>query len=85
MLICGMGLTMPTMIFSGIIFPCESMPLVLQWFSDIIPAKWFIILVKKIMIQGDGFGPVMKEMGILAGMAALLLAASIKSFRTRLQ
>lgn len=85
MLICGMGLTMPTMIFSGIIFPCESMPLALQWFSDIIPAKWFIILVKKIMIQGDGFTAILKELGILAGMAAALLAVSIKSFRTRLQ
>ena len=85
LLICGMGLTMPTMIFSGIIFPCESMPEVLQWFSDIIPAKWFIIIVKKIMIQGTGLVSAAKEMTILAGMAALLLAVSIKSFRTRLQ
>lgn len=85
MLLCGMGLTMPTMIFSGIIFPCESMPRVLQWFSDIIPAKWFIILVKKIMIQGDGLSAVVKELSILAGMAVLLLTASIRSFRTRLQ
>ena len=85
MLICGMGLTMPTMIFSGIIFPCESMPEVLQWFSDIIPAKWFIILVKKIMIQGDGFASVIRELSILGGMATVLLAASIASFRTRLQ
>ena len=85
LLICGMGLTMPTMIFSGIIFPCESMPEVLQWFSDIIPAKWFIIIVKKVMIQGDGMVSVLKELSILAGMAILLLTVSIKSFRTRLQ
>ena len=85
MLLCGMGLTMPTMIFSGIIFPCESMPQILQWFSDIIPAKWFIILVKKIMIQGDGLSAAIKELSILAGMAVLLLAVSIRSFRTRLQ
>ena len=85
LLICGMGLTMPVMIFSGIIFPCESMPAVLQWFSDIIPAKWFIIIVKKVMIQGDGLASVSGELAILSGMAALLLAVSIKSFRTRLQ
>lgn len=85
MLLCGMGLTMPTMIFSGIIFPCESMPRVLQWFSDIIPAKWFIILVKKIMIQGDSLSAVIRELSVLAAMAALLLSASIRSFRTRLQ
>ncbi len=85
MLICGMGLTMPTMIFSGIIFPCENMPLPLQWFSDIIPAKWFIIMVKKIMIQGGGLASVAGELAILSGMAAVLLAVSIRSFRTRLQ
>lgn len=85
MLICGMGLTMPTMIFSGIIFPCENMPLVLQCFSDIIPAKWFIIMVKKIMIQGDGLASVAGELSILLGMAALLLFLSMKSFKTRLQ
>ena len=85
LLICGMGLTMPTMIFSGIIFPCESMPQILQWVSDIIPAKWFIIIVKKVMIQGDGMASVIKELSILAGMAALLLAVSIRSFKTRLQ
>lgn len=85
MLICGMGLTMPTMIFSGIIFPCENMPLVLQWFSDIIPAKWFIIMVKKLMIQGAGLASIARELSILTFMAAALLAASIRSFRTRLQ
>ena len=85
MLICGMGLTMPTMIFSGIIFPCENMPLALQWFSDIIPAKWFIIMVKKIMIQGGGLASVAVELAILSAMAAVLLALSIRSFRTRLQ
>ncbi len=85
LMISGMGLTMPTMIFSGIIFPCESMPEILQWFSDIIPAKWFIIMVKKIMIQGDGLGSIVKELSILTGMAAVFLAVSIKSFRTRLK
>lgn len=61
------------------------MPVILQWFSDIIPAKWFIIIVKKVMIQGDGLASVINELSILAGMAAILLAVSIKSFRTRLQ
>lgn len=84
MLLCGMGLTMPTMMLSGLIFPCESMPVALQVFSDIIPAKWFIILVKKIMIQGVGFSSVIKEMGILAGMMVFLLWVSIKKFKNRI-
>lgn len=85
LLISGMGLTMPTMIFSGIIFPCESMPEILQWVSHAIPAKWFIIMVKKIMIQGSGFVNISKEFCILSSMAIVLLTISIRGFRTRLK
>jgi len=84
LLICGMGLTMPTMMLSGLIFPCESMPVALQVFSDIIPAKWFIIMVKKIMIQGVGISTIFKELSILTGMMVFLLWFSIKKFKTRL-
>lgn len=85
MLICGMGLTMPTMMLAGIIFPCESMPLALQFLSDIIPAKWYIIMVKKIMIQGAGFGSIVPEFLILTSMMVFLLWFSVKKFRTRLK
>lgn len=84
MLLCGMGLTMPTMMLSGLIFPCESMPVALQIFSDIIPAKWFIIMVKKIMIQGAGLTSVIKELAILSSMMVFLLWVSIRKFKTRL-
>lgn len=85
MLLCGMGLTMPTMMLAGIIFPCESMPVALQLISDIIPAKWYIIIIKRIMIQSAGFTAIAKEFIILAGMMILLLWFSIKRFKTRLQ
>lgn len=84
MLLCGMGLTMPTMMLSGLIFPCESMPVALRIFSDIIPAKWFIIMVKKIMIQGAGISSIVKELSVLTSMMVLLLWVSIKKFKTRL-
>lgn len=84
LLMSGMGLMMPTMIFSGIIFPCESMPTILQYVSDIIPAKWYIIMIKKIMIEGVGFAYIIKELSILVFMAFLLFFTSIKLFKTRL-
>ena len=84
LLLCGMGLTMPTMMLSGLIFPCESMPFALQLVSDILPAKWFIIMVKKIMIQGAGITSIYKELAILTGMMIFLLWFSIKKFKTRL-
>lgn len=84
LLICGMGLTMPTMIFSGIIFPCESMPAILRCFSDIIPAKWYIIMMKKIMIEGAGFEYMIKEYAILLSMTLFFLVVSTRLFKTKL-
>ena len=84
MLLCGMGLTMPTMMLSGIIFPCESMPVILQAVSDIIPAKWYIIMVKRIMIQGAGFADIAVEFAVLFFMMVFLLCVSIRKFKTRL-
>lgn len=84
LLISGMGLTMPTMIFSGIIFPCESMPVILQYVSDIIPAKWYIIMVKKVMIEGVGFSYIYPEFIILLVMTLFLLVVSVRLFKRRL-
>ena len=83
LLISGMGLMMPTMIFSGIIFPCESMPEILQYLSDIMPAKWYIIMVKKVMIEGAGISYILKELSILSFMMVALFFISIKSFKTK--
>ena len=85
LLICGMGLTMPTMMFAGIIFPYESMPFALQLLSDIIPAKWYIIIAKKIMIQGAGFMSIAPELLVLTLMMVFLLWLSVKKFQTRLK
>ncbi len=80
----GMGLMMPTMILSGLVFPLESMPVVLQWISAIVPARWYIEAIRKIMIQGVGIEFVMRELGVLAVMTCLLLVLSLKKFKTRL-
>ena len=85
MLVSGMGLMMPVMLLSGMIFPVESMPLVLQWISDIIPARWYIQAVRKVMIEGLGFGAVWREVRVLSGMAMLLVALSLKKFKVRLE
>lgn len=84
MLASGMILMMPVVLLSGMIFPTENMPLILQWISDIIPAKWYIMAVKKVMIEGVGLAYVTKEIIILAAMALLLLTVSIKKFNVRL-
>ena len=84
MIVSGMGLMMPVMLLSGMIFPIESMPAVLQWISNIIPARWYIQAVKKVMIEGLGMAAVWHEALILSGMAALLIGLSLKKFKERL-
>ena len=84
MLFSGMGLIMPTMLLSGLIFPIDSMPIILQWISSIIPARWYIEAVKKIMIQGVEIQFVLKELIILTTMTLLLIILSLKQFKTRL-
>ncbi|HIS11113.1 MAG TPA: ABC transporter permease [Candidatus Avibacteroides excrementipullorum] len=83
-LLSGMGLMMPTMLLSGIIFPVENMPDILQWISAFVPVRWYIEAVKKIMIQGVEAVYVWKETLILLCMAAVLVALSLKKFKNRL-
>lgn len=84
MLISGMAMMMPVMLLSGMIFPTESMPAILQWISNIIPAKWYIIAVKKIMIEGLDISFALKELGILLLMATVIITISLKKFNERL-
>lgn len=85
LLISGMALMMPVMYLSGMMFPIENMPVFLQGIAQIIPAKWYIEAVKKIMIKGLGFSAIMKEAGVLVLMGALLIIVSLKKFKTRLE
>ncbi len=85
MFISVFALLLPTMLLSGFIFPVENMHWILQGISHIIPAKYYIIIVKNIMIKGAGFLFVWKETLVLVGMMALLLLASVKKFKTRLE
>lgn len=84
MLASGMALMMPVMLLSGMMFPIESMPKILQWISSIVPARWYIEAVKKIMIQGVEIRYVAKELCILTAMATGLVIFSLKKFKTRL-
>ena len=85
MIVSGIGLMMPVMLLSGMIFPVESMPAVLQWISDIIPARWYIQAVKKVMIEGLGLVAVWKEIIILSVMAVALIVLSLVKFKDRLE
>ena len=79
------GLMLPTILLSGFMFPVENMPLPLQLISNIVPSKWYYIIVKEVMIKGAGIGAVWQETLVLVGMTAFLLIVSMKKFKIRLE
>ncbi len=85
MFISMIGLMLPTILLSGFIFPIENMPEILQWLSHIMPARWFIVIIKNIMLKGVGFMFVWKETIILIGMTLFFIALSVKKFKIRLE
>ncbi len=80
-LICAVVFMMPILLLSGMLFPIESMPKFFQVVSNIIPARWYISAIKKLMIQGVEFQFVLKEFTILCAMTLLLITASLKKFK----
>ena len=85
MMISLMGLLLPVILLSGFIFPIASMPEPLQIFSNIIPATWYIIILKGIMLKGVGIAVLWKEILILLGMTTLFIVVSIKKYKIRLE
>ena len=84
MFISLLGLLLPTMLLSGFIFPIDNMPKVLQWLTYIVPPKYYIIILKNIMLKGTGFFFVWKETLVLIGFLVLFIAISIRKFKVRL-
>jgi ABC-2 type transport system permease protein len=78
------GLMLPTIVLSGFIFPLENMPKILQWISYIIPARWFITILKNIMLKGSGIELIWKETLILVGFAIFFIVVSLRNFKIRL-
>lgn len=78
-------LLMPVVMLSGMMFPVESMPTVLQWLSAIIPPKYYIEAMRKLMIMGVGIGEVMKEVTVLIAMTVFFLTIALVKFKTRLE
>ncbi len=85
LLLSAMVLLMPVVMLSGMLFPVESMPNVLQWVSAIVPPRYYIEAMRKLMIMGVGIGEVAREVTILAIMTAILLTVALATFNKRLE
>ncbi len=85
MLVSVLAMMLPVILLSGMIYPIENMPVVLQWISNIVPARWYISAVKGLMIKGVGIVAVGKEVTVLFVMVVLLITISMKKFKIRLE
>ena len=85
LLVCAMVLLMPIVMLSGMIFPVESMPEILQWVSAVIPPRYYISAMRKLMIMGVGIDQVLFELSVLTGMLVILMSLSLITFKKRLE
>ena len=84
LLASAMMLILPCILLSGMMFPIESMPTVLQWVSSVMPPRYYITAMRKLLIVGAGAGSVTTEVTILTIMATVLLCAALLKFNKRL-
>ena len=85
LLMSAMMLLVPNVMLSGMLFPVESMPTVLQWVAAVMPPRYFIDCMRKLMIMGVGIGDVLKEVVVLAAMTIFFLVVALKKFNVRLE
>jgi ABC-2 type transport system permease protein len=80
----AMALILPSVFFSGFIFPIETMPVIFQWLSTLIPATYFIELMRAIMLRGAAMHDYWLNYLVLAGMGVVLFALCALRFRRQL-
>ena len=84
LIVSGMVMLTPCLLLSGMLFPIENIPKALQWLSYIIPSRWYIDAVKKLMIEGVAFRVVLNDTLILLAMIIVTVAASLLTFKDKL-
>lgn len=85
LLISAMLLMMPVIMLSGMMFPIESMPKILQYISAIIPTRYYISAMRKLMIMGTGIEEIYFEVSILISMLIALMSLALAKFNKRLE
>lgn len=83
LIVSAVAFMLPVILLSGMIFPIDNMPEILQGVSCIIPARWYTAAMRKLMVQQLGLEYIFKELAILVAMAGLLLAVAIRKFNLR--
>lgn len=83
LLVSGVLFMIPVLMLSGMIFPIDNMPVVLQWLSCVIPARWYISAMRALMIQQLPVSGIMTEVCILLGMTVAVLLSAIRKIKIK--
>lgn len=85
LLVSAMLFMLPVLMLSGMLFPIENMPVVLQWISNIVPARWYIDAMRKLMIEQLPLIGVLDDVMVMAGMTLVIIVAAIRKFNDKLE
>jgi len=85
MLATLMATVLPTIMLSGFIFPVASMPLPLQYISKAVPATYFLIIIRGIMLKGIGLAELWQHAAALSAIGMLMLSMAIIRFKVTLE
>jgi ABC-2 type transport system permease protein len=85
MFISAFALMLPTLLLSGFIFPIENMPKILQGLTYILPPRYYITIIRSVMLKGSGIFEIWKETLVLFIMILIFLSLSIARFKNRLE
>lgn len=85
LLFSAMVLLLPCLLLSGMVFPIESMPRVLQWITYIVPPRYYVEAMRKLMIMGTGFSSIRNDVLVLLVMTIILMTLALKNFKQRLE
>ena len=83
LIVSAVAFMLPVIMLSGMIFPIDNMPAILQWISCIIPARWYIDAMRRLMIQQLELWVIWEDILILVGMTILIMAIAVKNFNKR--
>lgn len=75
---------LPTIMLSGFFFPIASMPKVLQFVTYVVPARYFLVIIRGIMLKGNTLMQIWMPLLVLAGMGIFFTLVSTKKFKTTL-
>lgn len=75
---------LPSIFLSGLFFPVEAMPKLLQWISYLVPLRYYVIILRSLMLKGVGIGPILTQVTALTVFGILIMGAAASRFHKRL-